>query len=673
MQLFSFLVTAPLLASILEVQAWSPHNSYTPANVTCPNDFNLIREGASSLSSNETEWLSRRDEITKAALKEFLQRATSNFTDSSIVNEIFGASNSSNSSNSTVSKLRVGIAASGGGYRAMLSGAGMVAAFDNRTIGANAYGFGGLLQGSTYLSGLSGGNWLTGTLAWNNWTSVQDIIDNTYTDNSIWDITDGLVSGTANNTLMWETIFAEVAGKSAAGYNTSLADYWGRGLAYNFFPNLPNGGSGYTWSTLRDSNVFLNAEMPFPITVTDARDPNTTISYVNSTIVEFNPFEMGSWDPSLNSFADVKYIGSAVNNGSPIVDGVCAAGFDNAGFIIGTSSTLFTPAMSSAVGTLLGNSSSTVGTFLVNEIAVDTNDVANFGPNPFYGSSFGISNIGNKDILTLADGGEDNIELPLIALIQKQRDLDVVFALDNSADTAENWPDGNGLISAYRRQFYPQGSNISFPYVPDAETFVSEGLNKRPTFFGCDAANLTNLAYVPPLIVYLPNYEVSYASNTSTLQLAYNETERLSMIQNGFEAVTRGNFTEDSKFLGCVACAVMRRSQESLGLDLPSECQSCFDTYCWDGSLSDSAALDSAANSTSTISSTSASNSTTMSISMTTSTSASSSNNNGTSASSNSTPSRSSTSSHNGATSLDVTTKITLVTVFIFNFLLGNF
>ena len=111
----------------------------------------------------------KRQTHTTEALHSFLSRATSNFSDTSLLSTLFG----SNSSNVP----KIGIACSGGGYRAMLGGAGMIAAMDNRTDGANDHGLGGLLQSSTYLSGLSGGNWLTGTLAWNNWTSVQEIVD----------------------------------------------------------------------------------------------------------------------------------------------------------------------------------------------------------------------------------------------------------------------------------------------------------------------------------------------------------------------------------------------------------------------------------------------------------------------------------------------------------------
>jgi len=72
----------------------------------------------------------------------------------------------------------IGIAVSGGGYRAMLNGAGVVQAFDNRTPNAtNAGQLGGLLQSSTYLAGLSGGSWLVGSLYTNNFSSISDILN----------------------------------------------------------------------------------------------------------------------------------------------------------------------------------------------------------------------------------------------------------------------------------------------------------------------------------------------------------------------------------------------------------------------------------------------------------------------------------------------------------------
>lgn len=71
----------------------------------------------------------------------------------------------------------IAIAASGGGYRAMLNGAGVVQAFDSRTENSTGPGqLGGLLQSTTYLAGLSGGSWLVGSLYTNNFSSVSDIL-----------------------------------------------------------------------------------------------------------------------------------------------------------------------------------------------------------------------------------------------------------------------------------------------------------------------------------------------------------------------------------------------------------------------------------------------------------------------------------------------------------------
>lgn len=310
---------------LLAANAWSPTDSYVPGTVSCPDDINLVRE-ATSISQNESAWLEKRNKVTSVALKDFLTRATANFSDSSeVLSKLFNDGNSEN-------LPKIAVAVSGGGYRSMLTGAGVLAAMDNRTEGAYEHGLGGLLQSTTYLSGASGGNWLVGTLALNNWTSVQDILNNMQNDDSIWDLSDSIVTPGGINIFKtakrWDHISNAVESKQNADYNTSLADIWGRALAYNFFPSLNRGGIGLTWSSIRDFPVFQNAEMPFPISVADGRYPGTKVINLNATVFEFNPFEMGSWDPSLNSFANVKYLGTNVSNGVPLERGKCTAGFE---------------------------------------------------------------------------------------------------------------------------------------------------------------------------------------------------------------------------------------------------------------------------------------------------------------------------------------------------------
>ncbi|CAB4255554.1 similar to Saccharomyces cerevisiae YOL011W PLB3 Phospholipase B (lysophospholipase) involved in phospholipid metabolism [Maudiozyma barnettii] len=599
MQLKNLVIAAALAAS---ADAWSPTNSYVPANVSCADDIKLIREASKTLSDNETSWLQKRDPIASEALLAFVQRAMANISSADdLAERIF-------SNSSTAPKI--GIAASGGGYRAMLSGAGMIAAMDNRTVGANEHGLGGLLQGSTYLAGLSGGNWMTGTLAWNNWTSVQDILNGFYNDSDtqIWDLDHSVVTPGGINVFKtgsrWDHISDAVQAKQDAGFNISLADVWGRALAYNFFPSLYRGGVGYTWSTLRDTDVFKNGEMPFPISVADGRYPGTTVINLNATVFEFNPFEMGSWDPTLNSFADVKYLGTNVSNGSPVNQGKCIAGFDNTGFVMGTSSTLFNQFLLQLNTTSLPSFIQSLAKHFLNDLSDDYNDIAIYAPNPFRDADTIASNysqsIAESEYLFLVDGGEDLENIPLVPLIQKQRDLDVVFALDNSADTNSSWPDGTSLVSTYQRQFGLQGNGMAFPYVPDENTFVNLGLNTKPTFFGCDASNMTDLDYIPPLIVYIPNSYHSYQGNQSTFKLSYSTDERIGVIQNGFESATRGNLTDDSDYIGCIGCAILRRKQQSLNATLPSECEQCFTNYCWNGTIASASVNGSDAKATTT-------------------------------------------------------------------------
>lgn len=143
-------------------------DGYTPARVSCPANRPTIR-AATGLSRNETEWLPRRTNITVPALKSVLSRA--NITDIDTDRYI------DNLTSVGTGLPRVAIAVSGGGYRALMNGAGALAAFDNRSTNATETGhLGGLLQSATYLSGLSGGSWLVGSLYVQNFTSVESII-----------------------------------------------------------------------------------------------------------------------------------------------------------------------------------------------------------------------------------------------------------------------------------------------------------------------------------------------------------------------------------------------------------------------------------------------------------------------------------------------------------------
>lgn len=182
---------------------------------------------------------------------------------------------------------------------------------------------------------------------------------------------------------------------------------------------------------------------------------------------------------------------------------------------------------------------------------------------------------------------QDLQNIPFHPLIQPDRNVDVIFAIDSSADTvadsALNWPNGTAMVATYERSLNDTMQNgTAFPAIPDQNTFVNLGLNNRPTFFGCNASNSTGHT---PLIVYLPNSPYVYTSNTSTFQMEYNNTERDAMIQNGYDIVTQGNGTRDSEWPSCVGCAILSRSWNRTNTDVPEVCQKCFTKYCWDGKV----------------------------------------------------------------------------------------
>ena len=595
LQLFLSLV---ILCST-STNAWSPTDSYAPGNVTCPSDLKMLRD-AVGLSDQETDWLKKRDAKTQPILKQWLEtRFAKNQAEKSLINEIF---NSNTTSNKRLP--RIGIAASGGGYRAMLCGAGQIAGLDSRTTNSDEAGLGGLLDSSTYLSGLSGGNWLVGSLAFNNWTSVQDIIDSTSdssNDDPIWDITHSIIDPEGINLIhdydIWDNISDDVHKKKSAGFNISLTDVWGLALTRDFFPTLTDDKGHGNWgamsfSDLAEYEAFVNAEMPFTIHVADSRYPGIKVVNTNNTLFEFNAYEMGSWDGTVNAFANITYVGTDITDGKPTTD-TCIRGFDSVPFVLGTSSSLFNEFLLDINSTDLPSFLKEILSDFLTDLSNDYYDISVWDNNPFYESNYAFENVTsqinyNSEItssktLYLGDGGEDGENVPLVPLLQQEREVDVIFALDNSCDTDACWPAGLSLVSTYERQFGLQRSDLAFPYVPDAETFVNNGLNKRPTFFGCDAKNMSDLAYIPPLIIYIPNSEYSFKSNTSTFKMSYTDKERLEMIQNGFEVITYNNLTGSSNYDYCISCAILRRSQERLGLETTDECNQCFSDFCWDG------------------------------------------------------------------------------------------
>ena len=493
----------------------------------------------------------------------------------------------------------IGIAASGGGWRALLNGAGALAAFDSRTNNATAAGhLGGLLQASTYLAGLSGGSWLVGSMYMNNFTTVPDLLFNNAIDSAsgfLWGFqesivagppTDSTVANIVDTTEYFTTIYGQVSDKEAEGYNTTLTDYWGRALAYQLI-NATDGGPAYTWSSLAQQSFFSDGNAPLPLVVADGRYPGEVIISLNATNYEFNPWEMGSWDPTVFGFVPMEFVGTPFENGEVPTSAECVRGFDSASYIMGTSSSLFNQIILN-LNSVSGIPSALTSAFesILGRIGRNEEDIADWTPNPFFGWNPSTNLNADDRTLTLVDGGEDLQNIPLTPLLQPVRGVDVIFAIDSSADTVSevgaNWPNGTAMVASYERSLNDIANGTAFPAVPAQNSFVNLGLNNRPTFFGCNSSNTSSTT---PLIVYLPNTPYTYQSNVSTFQLEYTKEQQYAIVQNGYNVATQGNSTRDARWPTCVGCAILQRSLERTQTEIPQVCQQCFTDYCWNGTV----------------------------------------------------------------------------------------
>ncbi|KAH8705870.1 lysophospholipase catalytic domain-containing protein [Talaromyces proteolyticus] len=544
-------------------------NGYIPSGVQCPL-FNPSVRNAAEISQNETDWLKRRQNKRLAAMQSFLQRLN-----------ITGFNATQYFANFQPSFLpNIGIAFSGGGYRALLNGAGAFAAFDERTKNSTAPGqLGGLLQSVTYVSGLSGGSWLVGSIYTNNFTTITALL-NTNT-NGIWQFDQSVLSGPTNDTAYFRELLNTVDGKEEAGFPVSITDYWGRGLSYQLV-NDTEGGPAYTWSSIASTTDFADGNMPMPIIVALERAPGEQNINLNSSDYEFNPWEMGTWDPTTFGFMPLGILGSNFTEGN-LTNGSCVSGFDNVGFVMGTSSSLFNQALLQINNTAIQGALKKITTSLLQNLNESSNDVSVYEPNPFFGYNNATNKNAQEEALILVDGGEDLQNIPFYPLLQANRKVDVIFAIDSSADTLTRWPNGTSMVATYQRNSNSSGiaNGTAFPSVPDQNSFVNLGLNRQPTFFGCDSMNSTGIPPAP-LVVYIPNSPYTYNSNVSTLTLEFNDTERDALVLNGYNVATMANSTQWSV---CIGCAIISRSLHRTNTSVPSACVDCFSRYCWNGTV----------------------------------------------------------------------------------------
>jgi len=537
-----------LLVVVLQVSLIWAQKQYTPYTVNCPSG-SLVRKvssvsDSSAVGADEQAWLDKRAPNVKNAWQDYLGR----------VNVAGFDQNNFLSGNLP----RVALAASGGGYRAMLNTAGVISAFDARDSDAQSKKTGGILQLSTYFSGLSGGAWFLSSFYDYDLRPVDSL-------KSKWNLDDDLYTPSSGiDTLElyseWED---DVSNKEDAGFDTSLVDYWARAISYHLYEDK---GDKMTWSAVVSSSQLAQAQAPFPIQVVNQVFDEKENS--DGNVWEWNPYESGSYQKEILALVKTQYLGTRFSAGK--VSNKCYNGFDNIGWITGTSSAAFVNAFNCAqqlIGLNRNGIIDTITDFF--DFDCDDDDAIRFSgggpmPNPFKGLSGVESQTSKPSKIYFGDGGLDNQNIPLFPLLIPARKVNVIVAIDTSADTEDNWPTGQSL--AYSSKF-ASSNNVPFPPVPSSsELKKNSAYRKKMTIFGCYTSSA-------PTIVYLPNHEESYESNLSTFKTEYSDKEANGVIQNGFDQWTVGDYPT------CLACALISGGKSSNSL--PSACTTCFNKYCY--------------------------------------------------------------------------------------------
>ncbi|KIW05489.1 uncharacterized protein PV09_03373 [Verruconis gallopava] len=521
---------------------------YAPVPAQCPSG-SLVRQ-ANSIAQQEADYVAQRKISASKALRSWLNSTGARFD--------------------TAKLPTIALANSGGGYRAMLSGAGVVQALDGTDSSVSTSG---LYQALTYHAGLSGGSWLLSSLIGNAGDAKVTTLQK-----ELW------TSALAKNDIFPTNIlFApegpqirkDLEAKQNAGFDPTIPDTWGRFLSYQLLQGT-DGGVATRLSDVPTIKDFASFAIPFPIITsigkTGGISGDDCTPHDDAVQFEFTPFEFGSWDSGIGAFTQTAYLGTEMSNGYP-VGGKCYQNYDNLGYVLGTSSSKFEENCGltevNAIGIFL-QLFTPLPSARVSEQATGQDPARRnlYAPynNPFYGYSESSLVSSDKE-LYLVDGGVSNQNNPIWPFIQPYRDVDVILVNDNSADTDDNWPNGTEVLHTYEQA---QNRKLTkMPSIPTPDVIVSNNLNKHAIFLGChDASKVT--------IVWLPNAKYNFDSNVSTSQFQFTSDETAGMIANGNMIATQGG---DNQWSICLACAITHKTARYL----PDECKACLEKYCVSG------------------------------------------------------------------------------------------
>lgn len=533
-------------------------SSYAPTKVSCPDS--LVRV-ATGLSSDEEAWRTARKSRTDTSLRSWLK---------------------STGFETTGELPTLGLSISGGGYRALLTGAGVIQALDSEDSDVSTSG---LYQAITYTSALSGGSWLLSSLADHNFPTVSSLLSSQWSSA----FSNGILAPNGFWALIaYAEILVDINAKESAGFDSTLADLWARLLGYQLLQGL-DGGVASTLSGVQSKSNFASHNVPYPIITALNADLTTgyCVPTANASVWELTPFEYGSWADDVKAFAPTKYMGSSLSKGAA---STCYNGYDNLGFVLGTSSNVFndlaavfgslaevmdtlcSASTGTDVSTDLGKAISALETVFPSltqglENAIDA--LYALYPNPFYNLA-SASQVSSQATLHMVDGGESGQTSPIFPHLLPARNVSLVIVNDNNGDTGSSlpsYPNGTAIYKSYLAA--ASAGLIRMPVVPSPISYLDNYTSGNPIFFGCKNPDVVTL-------VWVPNADVTFAAGIATFDLTYTSELSAEMVTNGNAVMSRNNSTE---WAVCLGCAIL----DAGGLDVPSSCDSCFEQYCYAG------------------------------------------------------------------------------------------
>jgi lysophospholipase len=240
--------------------------AYAPSSGSCPAGTRLLRTTSpsnGSLNDQEQDFIGRKKNLNATVatyLNNLADYAKNHATNATLPSYL-------TPNNSQPLTPRIGLAVSGGGYRAAIFGLSVLHALDGRNESSNAAGLGGILQSSLYMAGLSGGSWALGSLAQANFPTIPNVFFGPSTNiseaansngNGVWGGWNAEVDIIPNNL---SYVFDLIGGLEAKArqFPITFADIWSLALARHFMNGTTQANFNDDTSSIHGAGVLFSS------------------------------------------------------------------------------------------------------------------------------------------------------------------------------------------------------------------------------------------------------------------------------------------------------------------------------------------------------------------------------------------------------------------------------